>query len=48
MDNIIHPSWFVLLGPDAQVLSLYKPSDPMNMQVLLDDVRRLARERNGN
>ncbi len=44
MDNIVHPSWFVLLGPDAEVLSLYRPSDEMNMQVLLDDVRRLAKD----
>ena len=43
MDNIIHPSWFVLLGPDGDVTSLYRPSDAMNMEVLLEDVRRLVK-----
>lgn len=43
MDNIIHPSWFVLLGPDVEVRSLYRPEDAMNMEVLLGDVRRLVK-----
>ncbi len=43
MSNIIHPSWFVLIGPDVQVKSLYRPTDPVNLEVLLDDARRLAR-----
>lgn len=44
MDNIIHPSWFVLLGPDVVVKSLYRPSDAQNMEVLANDVRRMAKD----
>jgi protein SCO1/2 len=44
MNNIFHPSWFVLLGPEVDVKSLYRPDDQVNMQVLLNDVRRLAKE----
>jgi len=44
MNNILHPSWFLLLGPDVEVLSLYRSDDPVNMQVLLNDVRRLAKD----
>lgn len=43
MNNIVHPSWFVLLGPEVDVKSLYRPNDAMNMEVLLDDARRLAK-----
>lgn len=43
MNNIVHPSWFVLLGPDVDVKSLYRPSDPLNLEVLLDDARRLVK-----
>jgi protein SCO1/2 len=46
MSNIIHPSWFVLIGPDAEVLSLYR-TDEENLEVLAADVRRWSRGRSG-
>jgi len=44
MSNVVHPSWFVLLGPDVEVKSLYRPDDASNLEVLVKDVRRLAGE----
>lgn len=34
MDNIVHPSWFVLVGPDARVLDIFQASNPAEMDRL--------------
>ena len=44
MSNVVHPSWFVLLGPDVEVRSLYRPTEAANLEVLVKDARRLAGE----
>jgi protein SCO1/2 len=34
MSNIVHPPWFVLVGPDARVLGIYQSGDPSDVQAL--------------
>jgi cytochrome oxidase Cu insertion factor (SCO1/SenC/PrrC family) len=34
MNNILHPGWFVLIGPDARPLGVYASGDPAAMEVL--------------
>lgn len=36
MNNIVHPSWFVLIGPDGRVLEIYQPTDPAAMARLAE------------
>lgn len=42
MNNIVHPSWYLLVGPDARPLGLYRSSDPAERQALADRARVLA------
>ena len=41
-NNIRHPTWFFLLGPDAKVIDIYASSVDEEMRRLEKDVRRLA------
>lgn len=42
MYNILHPTWFFLVGPDAEVVDLYRSDDNNEMRRLAADARRLA------
>ncbi len=42
MNNIRHPSWLALIGPDAQVLGIYLASVPEDMQALEQRARAAA------
>ncbi len=39
--NIVHPTWFLLIGPDADVRGLYATSRPEEMDRLRKDAREL-------
>lgn len=43
MSNIAHPSWFVLVGADAQVLGVYMSSVPEDMAAIAERARLLDR-----
>jgi protein SCO1/2 len=42
MNNIRHPGWFALIGPDGQVLGVYPSSDDDAMEQLAQRARRVA------
>ncbi len=42
MNNIRHPTWFFLVGPDARVIDIYASSVDDEMRRLEADARRLA------
>lgn len=44
MNNIRHPSWLALIGPDAQVLGVYLASVPEDMQALEQRARAAANQ----
>ncbi len=43
MTQIIHPSWFVLVGPRAEVLGLYRFDEPETMNALARRAKAAAR-----
>ena len=45
MNNIIHPSWLILVGPDGDVFSFYRASDEDHMRQLLVDARDLLKQK---
>jgi protein SCO1/2 len=42
MKNILHPSWFVLVGPKAEVLGVYQATDESEMRALTERARAAA------
>ena len=43
MANILHPAWFVLVGPDAKVLAIYPSSNAEQMDALVNRARAVAK-----
>jgi protein SCO1 len=43
MNNIIHPGWFVLVGPDVRVLGIYRPSEPEQLAALRGRIEAIVR-----
>jgi protein SCO1/2 len=42
MSNIMHPPWFVLVGPKAEVLGIYRAQDEDEMKALTERARAAA------
>lgn len=42
MNNIVHPSWFLLVGPDARPLGIYRSSDEGQRKALAERARVVA------
>lgn len=42
MANILHPAWYVLIGPDAKVLGIYSSSNPAQVDLLVQRARAAA------
>jgi cytochrome oxidase Cu insertion factor (SCO1/SenC/PrrC family) len=42
MQNILHPSWFVLVGPKGEVLGIYRTDDDSEMRALTARARAAA------
>jgi protein SCO1 len=45
MPNIAHPSRFILVGPDANILGLYAGTDATQVDMLIDRAKQAAKER---
>ncbi len=43
MPNIVHPPWFVLIGPKAEVLGIYHTDDEDDMRALTERARAAAK-----
>lgn len=44
MNNIIHPTWLMLVAPDGNIFSFYRSGDEDHMRQLVIDARELLRE----
>ena len=46
MPNIVHPPWFALIGPKAEVLGIYRATDEEEMAALTQRAKAAATKMN--